>query len=92
MQFVFPIDLSVRFHSSQQGQPVYYYTFSYDGVLNLAKKFAGVGEYSGASHADELFYIWDNIGTQLVKLTEEDSASVLRNRMVRLWTNFAKYG
>lgn len=92
MQFVYPIDLSVRLHVSQQNQPVYYYTFSYDGVLNLAKKMIGVEKYSGASHGDELFYMWDNNATQSVKLTKEDSAYILRNRMIRLWTNFAKYG
>lgn len=84
MQFVYPIDLSVRLHVSQQNQPVYYYTFSYDGVLNLAKKMIGVEKYSGASHGDELFYMWDNNATQSVKLTKEDSAYILRNRMVRL--------
>lgn len=57
MQFVFPIDLSVRLHASQQSQPVYYYTLGYDGVLNFAKKMVGVEKYLGASHGDELFYI-----------------------------------
>lgn len=46
-QLIFRIDLPVRFHVSQQDQPVYCFTFSYDIVLNLAKIMVGVEKYSG---------------------------------------------
>lgn len=92
MEFVFPIDLSVRYHALQQNKPVYYYTFMYDGVLNFGKEFSGGGMYEGAVHTDELYYMWDNEHTREIELTDKDPANVLRNRMVRLWTNFAKYG
>lgn len=91
-EFVFPIDMSIRYHASQQSQPVYYYLFSYDGSLNMAKKIAETDKYKGAGHADELFYMFDNKYVQAVNLTKEDGAGVMRNRMLRLWTNFAKYG
>lgn len=92
MEFVFPIDMSVRYHATQQNKPVYYYTFMYDGVLNFGKEFSGGGMYEGAVHTDELYYMWDNEHTREIELTDEDPANVLRNRMVRMWTNFAKYG
>lgn len=42
----------------QHKSKLYFYRFSYDGSLNFAKKIHGRGNLSGATHADELFYLF----------------------------------
>lgn len=90
-QFSFPIDLAVRFHATQQEEEIYYYTFSMDGSLNFIKLLSDVLEYPGAAHADDLFYIWDISEMANVEIPDGDPAGTVRDRMVRVYTNFAKY-
>lgn len=90
-QFSFPIDLAARFHADQQENDIYYYTFSMDGSLNFIKLLMDVLEYPGAAHADDIFYMWDISELANVDVPEGDAAGVVRDRMVRIYTNFAKY-
>ncbi|CAG4948032.1 unnamed protein product [Colias eurytheme] len=69
-------------------EPVYVYKFAYDGLLNLVKFGYGFGAYPGASHADELLYIFKPQGTTVLSLLEMNIIS----KMTLMWTNFAKYG
>ncbi|XP_074041303.1 venom carboxylesterase-6 isoform X2 [Leptinotarsa decemlineata] len=63
--------------------PVYFYVFSHEGRLG------GVEErtLSGVGHSEELGYIF---GGKIGNVTESDKLT--RIRMIKLWTNFAKYG
>lgn len=45
--------------------------------------------YPGATHADELFYMF--LAEELPVIESTNTAYVVRSRMVRMWTNFAKY-
>ncbi|XP_049874736.1 juvenile hormone esterase-like [Pectinophora gossypiella] len=67
--------------------PVYNYEFSYDGKLNHIKKVLGI-DRRGACHSDEIGYLLKVSG--LPDPGPKDY--VVRERMVTLWTNFAKYG
>lgn len=70
------------------GCPVYFYEFAYDGKLNFLKKVRGISR-KGAAHADDGGYL-----LKCDKLTEplSDTDILVRNMMVNMWTNFAKYG
>ncbi|XP_063830897.1 esterase FE4-like [Ostrinia nubilalis] len=67
-------------------KPVYHYLFDYDGWKNVIKLSASssLKKLKGASHADELFYLF----SQLPSMFENKMIEV----MTTLWTNFAKYG
>lgn len=70
-------------------KPVYCYRFDYVGGLNLyGKLYKQEMKYAG--HMDDIGYLFKNdFQTDLV-ISEEDKKT--RERMVRLWTNFAKSG
>nr|UUB32761.1 carboxylesterase COEA10 [Dendroctonus rhizophagus] len=58
--------------------PVYFYVFGYMGQI------VGENPYDGAGHAEELFYLFKQPG----EYSEKDL--VVKDKLVRLWTNFAK--
>uniref|UniRef100_UPI0037E13150 alpha-esterase 48 isoform 5bl n=1 Tax=Bombyx mori TaxID=7091 RepID=UPI0037E13150 len=71
-------------------RPIYYYRFDYVGELNIAQKiFFSLG-LKYAMHMDELGYLFKNDFQKDVEPTPEDIK--MRERIVRLWTNFAKSG
>ncbi|XP_052871495.1 cocaine esterase-like, partial [Anopheles cruzii] len=78
-----------KLHSTRM--PVYVYHFTYDGDLNLFKKPLGVS-IPGAVHGDELYYMFDSKTLMSEQLPVTGHALTVRKRMLRLWTNFAKYG
>lgn len=78
-----------RFRVDDNAYPVYYYKFSYDGSLNFFKKNLSLENFEGASHGDELFYLFE---PGLEGFTPDENASHVREQMTTLWTNFAKYG
>lgn len=71
------------------------YLFNYRGAASFIDIFLGNPggkENFGVGHVDDLFYIFPFIN--LIKdfrvMTEEDHQ--IRKQMVKMWTNFAKYG
>ncbi|XP_053689265.1 acetylcholinesterase-like isoform X2 [Sabethes cyaneus] len=78
-------------HARYQHQsPLYYYNFSFDGMLNMYKRLLQLN-VPGACHADELSYQF------LFRIAPLDVAADslearVRYYMCRMWTNFAKYG
>ncbi|KAK5650359.1 hypothetical protein RI129_001388 [Pyrocoelia pectoralis] len=77
--FVRPITKSAQFYA--QYAPAYFYVFSYVGRL-------GSGNSQEVGHSEELPYIWNIKGKN--NATLEDLK--VRHRMVKFWTNFAKFG
>lgn len=68
-------------------KPIYVYQFCYDGMLNYAKMYYGFSKAPGATHADEIFYIF-SVGAPMRSYVEQKFI----NNMTELWTNFAKIG
>ncbi|XP_070492888.1 juvenile hormone esterase-like [Chironomus tepperi] len=80
-------ELHARYqHNSKQ----YLYEFRYDGPLNLFKQILRMNKYKGASHVDDLFYLFGQKNFVL-DLCEKSPAARMRSTMCKLWTNFAKY-
>lgn len=86
--FKFPTDRVVRFYAENPNFPIYYYDFSFDGSLNYFKKFFGF-TFEGVSHADELFYLFE---PELPGFVADANSSLVRRRMTKMWSNFAKFG
>lgn len=89
--FVYGIDKTVQQISEAQTEPVYFYKFSFDGDLNGMKIFTDTTMYPGATHADEVYYMFVNSHPAIPVVATTNPAYTVRLRMVRLWTNFAKY-
>ncbi|KAE8736595.1 Carboxyl/Cholinesterase 65 [Frankliniella occidentalis] len=68
----------------------YIYEFSYEGVFNVFKNVLGEDSMPGACHADELGYLFNM--DLLPEAPSDSHAYVMRNIMVKLWTNFVKFG
>ncbi|XP_053622030.1 juvenile hormone esterase isoform X2 [Plodia interpunctella] len=71
-------------------KPLYYYKFDYVGELNLTKKLLSSLGLKHAGHMDELGYLFKNDLQSDVEPTQQDLR--MRERMLSLWTNFAKTG
>nr|BAD91555.1 carboxylesterase [Athalia rosae] len=89
--FVAGINIATKLQLSVGQSPIYFYPFSYDGGLNLLKYFFKIS-LPGAAHGDELGYLFNHqlLFWRKAEPASEDEDVMLM--MVRLWTNFAKYG
>ncbi|KAJ8666884.1 hypothetical protein QAD02_008546 [Eretmocerus hayati] len=82
------IDTKRSIMQRQSGEPVYYYRFSYDTDDSMHQKIYNIS-LKGTAHGDDLPYMFrvDNFSFDPNSLN-----FITRQRMVRLWSNFAKYG
>ncbi|XP_059054137.1 esterase FE4-like [Achroia grisella] len=74
---------------AKHNSPVYLYEFSYDGGLNLIKQKFKINR-KGTSHGDDVGYILKLDTFKSATISETDE--LVRERIITLWTNFAKYG
>lgn len=81
---------TVELHAKAQAQPVFYYIFSFDGTLNYIKKVLLINSYDGAMHADDLGYLF-KMGGVPAPILPGNPAGKVRERMVRMWTDFSKF-
>ncbi|CAG4948036.1 unnamed protein product [Colias eurytheme] len=84
----YPVIATIDLLLKNMEEPVYVYKFAYSGLLNLVKFRSGFSACPGASHADELFYIFKHEDTSLQWVLEMNMVG----KMTMMWTNFAKYG
>nr|XP_022900883.1 esterase FE4-like [Onthophagus taurus] len=88
-RFTFLMQETARRHFETSGNPIYFFKFAFDGKLNLYKKLQGIN-YHGATHADELCYMFKMSKNPPVEENSFEERTI--QRMVKLWTNFAKSG
>ncbi|GJQ76636.1 hypothetical protein Trydic_g15496 [Trypoxylus dichotomus] len=77
-------------HRENLGHPIYCFRFSVDGKFNVYKKLHG-SDSPGASHSDDVCYLF-KVGSQINDIIRNSFEDITIQRMVKLWTNFAKYG
>nr|AAR26516.1 antennal esterase [Mamestra brassicae] len=82
---IYPVLATIDLFLQTTRKPVYAYKFNYDGLLNLAKMTHGFRKSPGATHGDELFYLFSTL--TLPALSEVSFI----DKFTTLWTNFAKY-
>ncbi|XP_053947009.1 esterase E4 isoform X2 [Anastrepha ludens] len=90
LMFLHGIRKTARNHAKYGNAPVYMYRFSYDGALGLYKRMLGISR-PGVCHGDEMGYLF-KFGFFNLSLDPRSTEVLVKNRMVRMWTNFAKYG
>lgn len=73
---------------AKHNSPVYFYEFAYDGGLNYLKKKYNI-PHKGACHGDEGGYL---LRSTLLDGEISKTDESVKNRLVGMWTNFAKYG
>ncbi|KAG7202324.1 hypothetical protein KM043_018656 [Ampulex compressa] len=88
--FIAEIDLTQRLMSFNNDWPIYMYRLSYESQYALHNLSSGV-DLPGTGHADDVGYLF-NIQSLNVPTDPNDPFNIFRKKMVRLWTNFAKYG
>ncbi|KAI4468944.1 carboxylesterase [Holotrichia oblita] len=82
---------SIVAHSKRDHKDLYFYVLSADTELNYFKRLHPVtAKYKGASHIDDLGYIFKTKFTPDFKPDSIEAKSM--EKVVKLWTNFAKYG
>ncbi|XP_059048806.1 juvenile hormone esterase-like [Achroia grisella] len=88
VHFKFPSAIFSEQYEKTSDQPIYYYVFKYNGYINMAKVISNFAGKPGASHADEIFYLFKPHSFPLPHRYLEND---MIKRMVTMWTNFAKY-
>uniref|UniRef100_A0A2A4JU91 Carboxylic ester hydrolase n=1 Tax=Heliothis virescens TaxID=7102 RepID=A0A2A4JU91_HELVI len=86
--FGYPTQRAVDQLLQNGASSVYRYVFSYNGGRNIMKLALNLNS-TGATHADELGYLFDYEQFQ-GEVTPEDQ--IVIDRMTTIWTNFAKFG
>lgn len=90
--FYFNIDAqhAAEIHANcQRSSPLYFYRFDYVGGRNLYKNLFQANDLRGASHGDELFYLFQ-MAEDDTKLEPADAE--MSKRLCHMWANFAKHG
>ncbi|RVE46587.1 hypothetical protein evm_008774 [Chilo suppressalis] len=72
-------------------QPTFFYKFCMESELNKFKDLIGYGHIKGTCHADDLFYLFDNMLNKSI-YEEQQKAKELVFKTTKLWTDFAKTG
>nr|AHJ81323.1 carboxylesterase [Locusta migratoria] len=91
--FVYPALLAARVQSSvAAAQPVYFYHFDAVTNLNVFKKMFAKEDVQGASHGDDIAYLFSGEMFKDIPKGPETAEGKAIARMTRMWTNFATKG
>ncbi|XP_013183727.2 carboxylic ester hydrolase [Amyelois transitella] len=91
VMFLRPILETVRLQAeTNRRSPTYVYRFAFDGALGLFKRMLGI-THPGACHGDEMGYLF-YFSRLNYRLDDDSPELAVSQRMVQLWTNFAKTG
>ncbi|XP_056644900.1 juvenile hormone esterase-like isoform X2 [Diorhabda sublineata] len=89
--YIAPIMGAAKLHAKTSPEPVYLFNISLDAGLNYCKRLNNLTHLAGTCHADELGYLF-NISSADDYLQKGPTEILAVRRLVKLWTNFAKYG
>ncbi|XP_045489150.1 juvenile hormone esterase-like isoform X1 [Pieris rapae] len=87
LYFNYPTDRTINKYLGSGAKKIYQYVFSYSGNRNLMKVMRNIS-VEATTHGDDLGYLFKM--TCLEKTSDSDQ--LLVDRMVKMWTDFAKYG
>ncbi|XP_053602680.1 juvenile hormone esterase [Plodia interpunctella] len=88
--FIYNMNRFAAYYSATK-QSVFAYRFNYDTDLNIAKKYTSIPAMKGATHADDLFYLFYNADVDKAYKNEKKLRDIVLN-LTKMWTNFAKSG
>ncbi|XP_064213262.1 alpha-esterase like protein E1 isoform X1 [Tribolium castaneum] len=87
--FVFGVYKTALSHFSKSQAPTYLYRFSAETELNVMRQFYKI-KIPGVVHCDDIGYLFKNVASPRIKPGSKEE--VLLKKVVKLWTNFAKFG
>nr|ACU00117.1 esterase [Holotrichia oblita] len=91
--FGYPPYRAAKEQQKVSNSSIYFYKFSADTALNLHKaEAADLRQYKGAVHSDELCYIFNSTKHNNITIEPGSVEDIAIDRVVKLWTNFVKYG
>ncbi|XP_068993946.1 juvenile hormone esterase-like [Neodiprion pinetum] len=90
--FIAGTNLVVKLLLRHSQAPIYYYVFGHTGKLNFNKFILGIERLPGASHGDDVVYLFHQRLLFWRKPVAGSDDEYVINTMIRLWTNFAKHG
>ncbi|XP_059061376.1 juvenile hormone esterase-like [Achroia grisella] len=90
LNFAYNTNRFVNLYSASN-QPIYQYRFNYVTDMNYIKISLGLAHMKGVSHADDLFYLFNNAETKDVYEKQEKVRQIVY-KVTKLWTDFAKTG
>nr|CAD7456887.1 unnamed protein product [Timema tahoe] len=79
---------TVNFRLRYNSPPIFVYQFSYQGRLGLTNFFHYNFTFPGAGHGDDISYLFTSSSN--IELQSNSTELTTIDRMVTLWTNFAK--
>lgn len=88
LYFVYNIHRFAYFYSFIH-TPMYMYRFNYDTDLNVFKQYSGFPNMEGASHGDDLFYLFVSKFTEDAYKGQEKIRDIIY-KVTKIWTDFAK--
>nr|CAD7603033.1 unnamed protein product [Timema genevievae] len=91
VRFLLGLHHSLKKRVSNRERQLYVYQFAFDGKLGRSRYLGYNLTSKGASHSDELYYIFSEFEVEVEVSSDSPEMMTLR-RMVTLWTNFAKTG
>ncbi|XP_067007348.2 bile salt-activated lipase isoform X2 [Anabrus simplex] len=90
-EFLIPLRKSLNLQANYSKQPQYLYLMTFNGNISL-KRAVGVPDLKGVCHAEELGYLWYIKLLPYQQYPQSSPEMETVNRMVTMWTNFAKTG
>lgn len=93
LYFLHGIVENIRYHVLNGNDNVYMYKFAYQGKMNFFKRYIRY-RGDGVCHGDELGYLFTapQIFYFGLRLKQRSPETIVKNRMVKMWTSFAKNG
>lgn len=91
VQFANGINYTIKQLIAFSRSPVFYYHFAFEGNRGLLKNVLEFKNLSGTCHGDEGGYLF-NPSVLDVAMDPESPEAKMSQRLVKLWTNFAKTG
>ncbi|XP_069354734.1 esterase FE4-like isoform X2 [Maniola hyperantus] len=89
LYFEIPAIFETEYLLSRRKSKVYNYIFNYHGWRNILKMTSGFWYEDGATHGDDIFYLFN--GDLFPVVISIDDWKMI-DQITSLWTNFAKYG
>lgn len=90
LNFAYSVHRFIHLYAASN-QHIYQYVFNYVSDMNFVKISLGLAQMKGASHADDLFYLFYNGGTKNVYEKQEKAREIVY-KVTKLWTDFARTG
>lgn len=87
------LNMVIDLHKQHQKKSnLYFYNFAFDGDYGFYKKIFQLNGIPGVCHTDDMFYLFGSKVFPTDDSDQTDRSFQMRQKMCRMWTNFAKYG